>query len=122
MVTETNNLIELIDKMIDKKPRLVVENTINNYGTYKVEIYLDSDPEDKVFISGNKRFIKDFFDKGYERAGIRTFAGCLNANSVKSNTSMLKVAIYFMTVGNSHTNSAMTSSHISFFKVTNRRR
>ena len=38
MVTETNNLIELIDKMMDKKPRLVVENTVNNYGTYKVEI------------------------------------------------------------------------------------
>lgn len=92
MITETNNLIELIDKMMDKKPRLVVENTVNNYGTYKVEIYLASDPEDKVFISGNKRFIKDFFDKGYERAGIGPFAGCLNANSVKSNTSMLKVA------------------------------
>ena len=85
-------LLEILDNYMDKKPSMVVENTVENFGSYKIEVYLASEPEDKVFISGNRKFIQEFLDKGYMRAGIGNFFGCANPNAVKKNTTMLKVA------------------------------
>lgn len=85
-------LLETLDVLMDKKPSMIVENTVKNFGSYKIEVYLASEPEDKVFISGNRKFIQEFLDKGYMRAGIGNFFGCANPNAVKKNATMLKVA------------------------------
>ena len=92
MELENKALLEVLDEYMDKKPSMVVENTIENFGSYKIEVYLASDPTDKMFISGNRKLIQDFLDKGYVRAGIGHFFGCANSNAVKKNTTMLKVA------------------------------
>lgn len=92
MELNENFIINTLDWLMDRKPSLVVENTVNDYGSFKIEVYLPSDPEDKMFISGNREFIKDFFDNGYERAGLGAFFGCIDSKAVKRNTAMLKVA------------------------------
>ena len=92
MELNENFIINTLDWLMDRKPSLVVENTVNDYGSFKIEVYLSSDPEDKMFISGNREFIKDFLDRGYERAGLGTFFGCIDPKAVKRNATMLKVA------------------------------
>ena len=88
-----NQIVEhLMTVYLSKKPAYIFEHTTNDYESYVIEIYLTSKPEDKEYISKNRRAIKKFMDDGYENAGLGSFVGCFNADSVKRNTAMLKVA------------------------------
>ena len=91
---DNTSIIEqyIYDTYMSKKPSIVYENTVRDFGKYTIEVYLASDPEDKQYISLNRKFIKKFFDDGYAAAHLGKFMGCYNESSVKQNTSMLKVA------------------------------
>ena len=60
---------------------------------YRIETYTENNPEDKDYIRRNKKMIKNFLDTGYEHFTKNKFLGFRNADSVRSNTAMLKLAV-----------------------------
>lgn len=87
-------LIEsLMDTYLSRKPAFVFEHVTHDYRTYYIEVYTKTNPEDEAYIRRNKNFIKKFFDAGYEHKNLGKFMGFRNADSVRQNTAMLKVAI-----------------------------
>ena len=58
-------LIEsLIDTYLSRKPAFVFEHITNDYQTYFIEVYTENSPEDKDYISRNKKLTKNFLDCG----------------------------------------------------------
>lgn len=87
-------LIEsLVEKYFSKKPAFVFEHTTSDYRLYRIETYTENNPEDKDYIRRNKKMIKNFLDTGYEHFTKTKFLGFRNADSVRSNTTMLKLAV-----------------------------
>ena len=73
-------------------PEIICENEVMNYGRYRIEAYNRDNPDDLAYISKNRKTIKAFFDAGHEHFQKDNFYGRLYADSIKDNTSMLKVA------------------------------
>ena len=84
-------IIEQYISVASSAPCLVYENTVKDYGKYRIEVYKRDEPEDLAYISKHKREIKAFFDAGYEHFLKNKFYSCLYANSIKENTAMLKI-------------------------------
>ena len=73
-------------------PEIICENEVMNYGRYRIEAYNRDNPDDLAYISKNRKAIKAFFDAEHEHFQKDNFYGRLYADSIKDNTSMLKVA------------------------------
>ena len=81
-----------MDTYLSRKPAFVFEHTTHDYRAYYIEVYTASNPEDKEYIRRNKKMIKQFMDDGYEQFTHDKFLGFFNADSVRHNTAMMKIA------------------------------
>ena len=84
-------LLETIERSMSTKPIMEMEVSVPKTGDFYIEIYNPANTSEKEFITKNRQFIKDFFDAGYEAAGLGEFLSCRDAKSLKRNTVLLKV-------------------------------
>ena len=67
-------------------------NLCNNEKFYIETLFNKKDLNDTIFIKKYRKEIKQFFDDGYENAGLGKFLSCFDKNSIKNNTKILKIA------------------------------
>ena len=86
-----NNLVEAFASIISSKPITEMLVSYDRLNGIRVESYDSEKLEDKNYIGLHKNDIYNFLNDGYIAAGLGKFEGCHNAQSVKKNTSFLRV-------------------------------
>ena len=85
-------IVESIARVMSTRPLNEQEITVDSLNSIYIVTYDARRPEDKAYIGLHKNEIWDFLNNGYIAAGLDKFIGCFNANSVKKNTVMYRVA------------------------------
>ena len=88
---EQNFLLEAIEGF-GSKSIFEAEVMTSMKDKFVVSVYKRDNESDRQFIKDNKEEIINFFNKGYDNAKIGKFASCRDADAVKHNTVLLKVA------------------------------
>lgn len=86
-------ILNEIERIMNRRP--ICESNVITFMDYRFTITTynaNENLQDKAYIADNRQAIWDFFNDGYEQAGLGQFTGCFNSKSVRKNTVVLKVA------------------------------